>query len=594
MKQHFLILSLFCSAIVLIGMGFSSALEGETSAGVPFSPEPERSSLVFPGPDGRLTYKPFSDRGDVIPDFSGVGYRKGAKPLPKVPVRISVAPSENGGDDTDRIQQAINQLSAIARDEGGFRGAVLLERGRYRIGDTLRIEQSGVVLRGEGSGEDGTLLFADAPRQYTVISVGRRVAFGGGPVARKEVEGTRQAVTDKYVAVGSFTLTVEDGSLFSPGDRVVVERPATQEWIDELGMGPDGSMATRGGNPWKPEEYTKSFEREIKEVDGNKLVLDIPLVQSLDQAFGGGFVYRYEFPGRIQDVGVEHLRIESDFDRSQTDNLTGGNMEGSGDPARLGQTFFTDSNHARVGVAMDVVEHGWVRNVTALWMSYSAVTISGRSAHVTVVDSAYLDGASPVRGGWRYSFGVEGQKNLVSDSYSFRARHAFVLGARVPGPNVFLNCRAEESYLMSEPHHRWSTGVLFDNVEVLGGSLWAANRGTSGSGHGWSGGNIVFWNCTSALILVQSSPTAENFAIGLGGQPDRRPIDVSWVSRESGERIEKRPDTPAHGSGFIEHPHNPVEPRSLYRQQLEDRLGRRELLEAGSTSITEMNPPAPQ
>ncbi len=127
---------------------------------------------------------------------------------------------------------------------------------------------------------------------------------------------------------------------------------------------------------------------------------------------------------------------------------------------------------------------------------------------------------------------------------------------------------------MSEPHHRWGVGALFDNVRHYGGSLWAVNRGTSGTGHGWSGANIVFWNCTSALIAVQSPPTAENFAIGLGGVPDRRPIDIGWIRRQSGEDIEKRPDTPAHGSGHIEHPHNPVEPRSLYLHQLQDRLGK--------------------
>ena len=122
---------------------------------------------------------------------------------------------------------------------------------------------------------------------------------------------------------------------------------------------------------------------------------------------------------------------------------------------------------------------------------------------------------------------------------------------------------------MSEPHHRWGVGALFDNVRHYGGSLWAVNRGTSGTGHGWSGANIVFWNCTSALIAVQSPPTAENFAIGLGGVPDRRPIDIGWIRRQPGEDIEKRPDTPAHGSGHIEHPHNPVEPRSLYLHQLQ-------------------------
>lgn len=565
--------ALFAASLLLWAGCASGPVPEALDSIVTFSPEPKRSVLVFPGEDGRLVYRPFTDRGDVIPDFSGVGYRRGERPLPEVPVRLTLAPSTDGSDDTARIQETIDRVAQMAPDADGFRGAVLLERGRYRVGDTLVIAESGIVLRGEGSGEDGTVLYADAPRRYTVISVGRPTEIDGVLEEREEIAGTRRAVIDEYVPVGAFRLNVSDASPFSVGDAVVVERPATQAWIDEIGMGPGGDMAARGGIPWPPEDYTLAFEREILAIEGNTLVLDIPLVQSLDAAFGGGYVYRYAFPGRIQDVGVEHLRIESAFDRSQTAVLTGRNMEGDGDPARLGRPFYTDAEHARIGVSMAFVEHAWVRDVMTQWLSFATVSIARRSSHVTVIDSAYLDGASPLSGGWRYAFNVHGQKNLVRDSYAFRARHAFVLNSRTPGPNVFYNCRADEAYLMSEPHHRWSTGVLFDNVEHFGGSLWAVNRGNSGTGHGWSGANIVFWNCTAALIAVQRPPTAQNFAIGLGGVPDRRPIDLRWIRLQSGEDIEERPDTPAHGSGHIEHPHNPVEPRSLYRQQLRDRLG---------------------
>ena len=43
----------------------------------------------------------------------------------------------------------------------------------------------------------------------------------------------------------------------------------------------------------------------------------------------------------------------------------------------------------------------------------------------------------------------------------------------------------------------------------------AANRGSMGSGHGWAGAQMVFWNCAAPLILVMQPPTAQNFAIGL-------------------------------------------------------------------------------
>jgi hypothetical protein len=517
------------------------------STQVPFSPAIRRSTLAFPGADGRLVYHPFSDRGDVIPDFSGVGYRGGAVALPTVPVRITIDPSEEDIDDTDRIQNAINQVSAMPPDENGFRGAVLLRRGRYRVGNGLVIEASGVVLRGEGSHTGGTVLYADAPKQYNVVTVGTTAA------SRVEVAGTRQAVTDQYVPVGSRTLTLSNATAFTVGDRVVVERTPTQKWIDTLGMGPNGRMVLDGGTAWTPAGYTIGYEREITAVNGNTIMLDIPVVQSLDQDFGGGFVYRYTFPERIQEVGVEHMRFESYFQPGAQNS---------------------DNNHARNAVVMRAVEHGWVRNVGTIWFSYSAVNIEGLSAHISVIDCAYLDGASSIEGGQRYAFNISGQKNLVRNCYASRARHSFVLGSRVPGPNVFSHCRADRAISVSEGHHRWSTGVLYDNIEHYEEDLFAVNRGNSGTGHGWSSAHVFFWNCVSALIVVQKPPTAQNFAIGLGGPPEHRSSqgNIDWVNGQSGEGITADFTTPAHGSGFIEHPHNPVEPRSLYEHQLRERL----------------------
>src|SRR5262249_38060259 len=71
-------------------------------------------------------------------------------------------------------------------------------------------------------------------------------------------------------------------------------------------------------------------------------------------------------------------------------------------------------------------------------------------------------------------------------------------------------------------------------------------------GHGWSGANIVFWNCTADKLDVGKPPTAQNWAIG----------DTTTV-------------TPAPtGTGFIESSNKPVEPPGLYQAQLKDRLAR--------------------
>src|SRR5579864_1122587 len=81
-------------------------------------------------------------------DFSYAGYRAGEAVLPTVAGAIAVRPS--GGDDTDLLQSAINHVAAMPLDVHGFRGAVVLRAGRFRLAGQLHLNASGVVLRGSG------------------------------------------------------------------------------------------------------------------------------------------------------------------------------------------------------------------------------------------------------------------------------------------------------------------------------------------------------------------------------------------------------------------------------------------------------------
>src|SRR5580698_612121 len=69
-------------------------------------------------------------------DFSTAGYGGGGVPLPAVPARLTVAPT--GGDDTRLIQAALDAVARLPVDANGWRGAVALQAGTYRIGGQLR------------------------------------------------------------------------------------------------------------------------------------------------------------------------------------------------------------------------------------------------------------------------------------------------------------------------------------------------------------------------------------------------------------------------------------------------------------------------
>ena len=194
------------------------------------------------------------------------------------------------------------------------------------------------------------------------------------------------------------------------------------------------------------------------------------------------------------------------------------------------------------------MQNGWGRNLKAQYLQ-GLSSFADTSKWITVQDASSVAPVSVLTGSRRYTYNVNGQLNLVQRSHAQGSRHAFVVGARVPGPNVFLDCRAEGEHAFSEPHHRWSVGGLYDNVQ---GTLAIVDRQYYGTGHGWSGANYVAWNCRGRLAL-QSPPTAHNFAIGFVGTKGKPPF--------------KAPD------GWWESFGQHVQPRSLYLQQLEERLG---------------------
>ncbi|MBI3875653.1 MAG: hypothetical protein HY300_06770, partial [Verrucomicrobia bacterium] len=113
--------------------------------------------FVALGKEGKLVYEADA-RGNRIPDFSHAGYRGGGVALPDVPVRVVVNPTN--GDNGARIQAAIDYVSGLAPDTNGFRGAILLMKGRHEIAGQLRVTSNGIVLSGEGQGTNGTILVA--------------------------------------------------------------------------------------------------------------------------------------------------------------------------------------------------------------------------------------------------------------------------------------------------------------------------------------------------------------------------------------------------------------------------------------------------
>ncbi len=484
---------------------------------------PADTEWVTLGEDGKLVYAT-DPRGNRVPDFSNAGYGGGGVALPEVPTVIALMPTE--GDQTGRLQEAIDEIAAREVRYEGFRGALELGPGTFEVAGTIRITTSGIVLRGAGQDEDGTVIFASGDERRTVIEF-------EGEGNRQEVSGTRREILDDYVPVGERAFEVRENHGFEPGDTVVVHRPGTEAWISAIGM--DQIPPRDDGRPvhqWQADRYGISYDRVVDSVDGNRITLDAPLFNAIDERFGGGYVYEYAFPGRIENVGIENLKGISEF---------------SGEPED------EDEDHAWVFIDFDKVENAWARDITSRHFGFGLARALRHSKWVTIQDGICLDPVSQVRGGRRYPVYLYGQFALVQRCYANYSRHDFGLSSQTHGPNVFLDCLGEESFADTGPHHRWATGALFDNVRVPNHGIRIQNRLNLGSGHGWAGANMVVWNSEAGDITIQNPPTAQNWGIGNIG-PKRDGYgpgeDPYWQSH--GER---------------------VQPDSLYLQQLSERLG---------------------
>jgi hypothetical protein len=283
---------------------------------------------------------------------------------------------------------------------------------------------------------------------------------------------------------------------------------------------------------WSP--FDLDFERQVEAVESGRIVLDAPITCAIERRWGGGAVLPFDESERILHCGIENLRGVSAFDPAV--KMT-----------HQGKPYAADERHAWSFVTIDNANHAWVRGVAALHFGYECVGVK-RARFVTVRECDNREMVSELTGSRRYPFALGGQLALVERCTSDSGRHDFVVGARVCGPNAFVECRAGTTYAMSEPHHRWSVGGLYDNVTA---PIAVQDRGYMGTGHGWSGANYVIWNCNGPLVC-QRPPTAQNWAIGHVGPKQKgafSPREDGWWE--------------SHGKH--------VEPVSLYRKQLEDR-----------------------
>ena len=463
---------------------------------------PWQSALLSVGNNGTLTYSA-DNSGFKIPDFSHAGYKGGGVDLPEVAVVKSISPV--AGDNTQIIQNAIDYVGSLLKNNDGIRGALLLTAGIYEVWGSISVKYDGVVLRGVGEGENpanSTIIYArgNTPEQRTVVTLGYSSQING----MKQIAGSQTNISDEKVEVGSFTFNVVDASMYKAGDRIIIYHPATQAWIDAVNRGgvpyPDPSAPDDPDERWVVNQLPISYNRYVVAVNGNQISVDAPVFYTLSQSVSQCYIYKPDMTGLINQVGLENLRVDIE--------TAGGE----------------DEAHAWQAVRFKSCENAWAKNCTFIHFGQSGI-ITEACTRSTFEHCTAINPVAIITGERMYNFNtyVYSQLNLFKYCYASNGRHHYVSnGTSGTSGNVFLRCTSDAINSVSEGHRQWTQGMLYDNHKEINMKrdfvLGLYNRVNMGTGHGWAAVHSFLWNCdvnsTYGKIGLQQPPTGQNYAIG--------------------------------------------------------------------------------
>lgn len=530
----------------------------------PTQKAPVNATLVAPV-DNKLVYNPYNANGDTAGDYSAAGFYAGQFNLPEsknIPVVMTVSPTGTK-DDTKMLQDAIDKVYNESSDNT-FK-AIKLKAGRYNINKNGIMLKSGIVLSGEGQGPTGTEIYAYEPVQYTVVKVS-----GNNPILDNE----KLMITDDYVKAGSnkIHLSETDAAKLKAGDLVTLTHPATEEWAKLVEM--TGIINSSGqDSSWGKNNQNHVTERTVTAVNGTEITFDIPVFIPLMKNVAESFIQKTTDDGKIENVGIENLRIVSYY---------------NGDP--------NDEKHATNAISVTNAKNIFVRDVTSKYFYGSLISSGKKAKQVTALNCSSIEPVSQVSGSRRYSFATSTscQQILYTGCYSSKGRHDYETSFEVSGPIVFLDSVADESFGGIETHGTWAAGILYDNIFSVANdtaaSIGVKNHGIYGSSEsqGWTGVSTVLWNCLAPAIIVHRPPEPyQNFMVGSWGiyedaagmnsklQNIERYIPIyrttSHYNADRSVHFATKEGSPFVGDGYVENEFTPVEPRSLFKAQLSEK-----------------------
>jgi len=437
-----------------------------------------------------------------LPDFSYAGYRSGEKPMPTPKVTASVrdfgAKGDGQTDDTAAFRKAL---------AAGPNAVIHVPAGRYVVTNTLDLNQSGTVLRGDGPGK--TILFFpktldDVKPNWGKTTGGRRTSnysWSGGFIRFKGSFGSAQLGKATAPAKrGAAQLTLDDTSKIKVGQKLEIRQTDTKEntLARTLYEGDPGDMRKLRG------KTRISMVVRVTGMKGKSIVFAPPL----------RFEIRPEwqpevkaFEPTVQECGLEEVTLEF--------------------PVTPYKGHFTELG--RNGITMSGVANCWVRNVemrnadSGGFIGSRFCTLEGlifRSDRK--VDRQKCTG--------HHGLTLGGTDNLLTGfDYRMRFIHDITV-SNGSSQNVIAAGRGDD--LCFDHHKRAPYQNLFTDIDLGAGTRpWKCGGGGSLGKH--CGARTTFWGIRAKRSIALPPGRFDPGSLNLVGLPSkaasRKQPGKSWI-----------------------------------------------------------------
>jgi len=511
---------------------------------------------------------------NFLPDFSYAGYHFGNASLPEIKEKVILA-TDFGVKVNDNLDDSKALLKAFkAAHEVAGNVVLQLPAGKIILSDILYVERSNFVLRGAGSGKEGTEIFCPRPMMYLkeqeslaelreyLTSTGKRqvekennidlpfsqYAWSGGFIWTQVPNQRVKSYMEKYDTPptvlakviqgkrGEKEFLVSEVNGLKVGDVVELDlfnkEGEKAEIIEALYR---NSKTKIGNSHWKqPNLALVRQQVEIVSISKNKITIKTPLLLDVKPNYQALLI---EWK-HLSEVGIEHLRISFP------------------DAARVAHHVEQGYN----GIFLTRIFNSWVKDVTV--NNADSGILTEEIANVTIRDIV-TEGKNIAH----YTVAMGGVHNVLVENLKVYNKAVHPLSFNTfSTKNVYENCE-----IFTEPDLDQHAGAnhqnLFDNIKVY----FEANAENKyplfeGGGAGYwkpsHGAYSTFWN-----INVEVTGGDPIVPIELNGMDEGPFARIIGINGNRNFTVKYGPDA------YIEFINKPMAKiPSLYGYQLKKRL----------------------